>query len=329
MIWGVKVVDIIETIGKGRFGAVYKCKEDGEIKAIKCIKSCDVHVAEPIIMSSIRHPHLNNALDVEFDSSYLFILQDIAITDLSRHTRNKGLCIEQVKRYTIQITQAIYCLHKNGIIHADIKASNILLYNDDTVKLSDFTLSCFSLRRDGFTHTVCTSSHRPLEKVWSFPLDIWSFGCTIYEIRYGRLLFPLQRSDELLQKWGQWLDDECLTECSVDTTPLDDSPLNNMIKQMLCIEPSKRLDINRVLTHPFIDCRHTLGFTISVLECHHTSLLKALKSACFDLKLNKKRITEACKSLALKLANKGNCSLTTDEQTICSHLGFEMIPESD
>ncbi len=190
-------------LGHGSYGNVYLATdENGKKVAIKC---CNVgkkgipNILETSIMSSIMHPYLNHAYRICSTKEKLYIIQELAVRDLSRHTRkiNVQSDIYQLKKWCFQICHAVACLHKNNIIHADIKASNILLYDNDNVKLSDFTLSTKKWdHHQTFTHNVCTCTHRPLEclmgQPWDESLDIWSLGCTLYEIAYGDFLFPYQ-----------------------------------------------------------------------------------------------------------------------------------------
>lgn len=166
-------------------------------------------LTEPVIMKSIIHPHINPALNTFSQDNTLYIFQELAKCDMRSYTRNseskKGTAhystIPELKKWCRQLLSALACFHKESIIHADIKAANVLLFMDDNVKLSDFTLcrkKWFSNQK--FTHTTGTPTHRSLEcwlnLPWEKDLDIWALGCTFFEIAYGRSLFPMQKETE-------------------------------------------------------------------------------------------------------------------------------------
>lgn len=189
-----------ERIGKGSYGNVKICSnEKGEKYAVKC---CDKNghgipsVIEPVIMKQISHPYINSATRVTSTEKKLYILQKVAKGDVTIYA-GKNIGLERIKKWCYMIASAVGALHAIGIIHCDIKGNNILVYEDDTVKLTDFTLSTVKWKTDEkFRHSVTTCTHRPLEvltkKEWDESVDIWSLGCTFYEIAYGRLLFPYQ-----------------------------------------------------------------------------------------------------------------------------------------
>nr|QBK92304.1 MAG: protein kinase [Pithovirus LCPAC304] len=213
-----------EKLGEGSYGAVYRCCDEyGKAYAVKCIKINEMgipNILENSIMKTISHPALNTALHIHTTAREVHIFQRLAETDMARYTRRKDKCVppDLLQKWSYSLVQAVACLHRQKIIHADVKANNVLLFEDKTVKLGDFTLAvCVwdsqpkksqkpereSLSADDvktapslFTHRVCTYSHRPPEcwfrKGWSYPLDIWSLGCTLFEIAYGQLLFPSQ-----------------------------------------------------------------------------------------------------------------------------------------
>lgn len=192
-------------IGHGSYGKVFHATdENGKQVAVKC---CPINekgipnILEASIMASIMHPYLNNALRIVASDMKLYIIMDKAKTDLAQYTRrekgNYKPTMDQLRNWCYCLSQAVSVLHKEHIVHADIKASNVLLYADDTIRLTDFTLATKKWSPDEkFTHNVCTCTHRPLEclmkRPWDESLDIWSLGCTFYEIAYGELLFPYQ-----------------------------------------------------------------------------------------------------------------------------------------
>jgi serine/threonine protein kinase len=192
-------------VGKGAYGEVYLATDEKSRKvAIKCCKigkNGIPNILEASIMASICHPYLNRALRIYASDSKLYIVQELALMDLNQYTRrdkdNNKPSLSELKRWCFCIATAVQCLHNQGIIHGDIKAGNILLYEDGSVKLADYTLSIKKWNKsNNFTHNVCTYTHRPLECLlhgsWNESLDIWSLGCTFYELAYGELLFPSQ-----------------------------------------------------------------------------------------------------------------------------------------
>lgn len=192
-------------LGNGSYGDVFLATdENGERVAVKCcpINSQGIpNILEASIMASMVHPYLNRALRIEASDVKLYIIQQLARTDLAKHTRrdkgNYKPSMEELRQWCYSLAQAVAALHKEGIIHADIKASNVLLYDDGSIRLTDYTLATKKwFPNEQFTRNVCTCTHRPLEclmkRPWDESLDIWSLGCTFYEIAYGELLFPYQ-----------------------------------------------------------------------------------------------------------------------------------------
>ena len=261
-----------KSLGKGSYGHVYMAKNELQKKvAIKC---CPIeeegipNIFEASIMKTMIHPNINHAIDIVVSSKKLYIIQDLAVMDLHHYTSSYQLnhicTLQELKNIYYGILQAVCILHDQDIIHCDIKASNILIYEDGAVKLSDFTLATYN---GVYQHTVCTSSHRPLECLlgenWSKSLDIWSLGCTFYEIAYGELLFKNQDVDKKLSKykikklireksvnaildWGKYTNQTIITPYDVDYIPIQltkhyhDLPeINDFLKKILII------DVNR------------------------------------------------------------------------------------
>jgi len=196
-------------LGHGSYGDVYLATDEkGKKVAVKCCKidsSGIPSILEASIMNSVIHPYLNKALRIQATDTKIYIIQELARMDLSEYTRrnknNYKPSIEELRSWCFSIAQAVKALHNENIIHADIKASNVLLYHDGTVRLTDYTLATKKwIKGEKFTHNVCTCTHRPLEclmkRPWDESLDIWSLGCTFYEIAYGESLFPYQGACE-------------------------------------------------------------------------------------------------------------------------------------
>jgi serine/threonine protein kinase len=203
-----------EKLGHGGFGEVYKIKTDDNneyaMKKIIPKSSLASTLIEASMMKSITHPYITDAKQIFIRNDEMYIIQDLAICDLSRYTNKTKqgniVPINRLKYFANQLFMAVRYLHENHIIHADIKAANILMYGDDTIKLADFSVSvCTYLQSIGlktnYEHKVSTPTHTPLElwlrKPWNHSLDIWCIGCTLYEIAYGESLFPNHNSKKI------------------------------------------------------------------------------------------------------------------------------------
>ncbi|CAK7994940.1 Protein kinase [uncultured virus] len=189
-------------LGAGGYGTVYKCDDsNGKQFAIKFIQMGEEGITsllEASIMMTYQHDYLNRAIAVESNWDVTTIIQEIAVVDLKVKVKNSPVDEPTAIRWIYSIGQAILFLHLERIIHCDIKTDNILLFEDGNVKLADFTLSVLkSHPEDTYSHSVCTLPYRAPEVFlgtgWSNPIDIWSFGCVIYEILTGEVLVPTQQ----------------------------------------------------------------------------------------------------------------------------------------
>ena len=141
--------DII--LGSGTFGQVYLAqnKIDHNYYAIKhmeknrlsqCLSSLNTIYNEIDIQSRITHPNIIKILNViETKKSFDLILEYANCGNLFHYIRrNKGLSEEQSFKYFIQVSNAIYFLQKNNLIHRDLKPEKILLIYYNIIKLYDF-----------------------------------------------------------------------------------------------------------------------------------------------------------------------------------------------
>ncbi len=280
-----------KSIGKGGFASVYLCEdESGSQYAVKCIELDEAGIPHPLelsLMASIRHPFLNPAHKIHVKDDMMYIFMDLAKSDLSkivRKDKNPGYVADPVKvrKWLSSLVLAVSCLHGQKIIHADIKASNILVFgHEDNIRLSDFSLVMKFWKADTkYNHTIGTSTHRPLENLlqrdWDLSLDIWSLGVTIYEILYGTLIFPYQGDFNKKTKKDH-INERCIN-CLIDwaergpkkqhcnVAPYkhkfhnfnlvpefynDPYGLNDLLLKMLSIDPADRPTISQILGHPY------------------------------------------------------------------------------
>jgi CTD kinase subunit alpha len=115
-----------------------------------------------------------------------------------------------IKDLLYQMLEGLHYLHHRGILHRDIKGSNILLNSAGNLKLADFGLARhYHKRRDNldYTNRVITLWYRPPELLlgataYGPAVDIWSIGCIMLEMVTKKPLFPgTDEIDQLTRIW--------------------------------------------------------------------------------------------------------------------------------
>ena len=104
-----------------------------------------------------------------------------------------AFCEHLIARFSVDVLSALNYLHSLSIVHRDIKASNLLMMADGTLKISDFGASCrFSETSSEQLDTQGTFNWMAPEAIsftedapYGIKVDIWSFGCTLIEMASG------------------------------------------------------------------------------------------------------------------------------------------------
>jgi len=271
-----------KNIGKGSFGVVYKCLNDKMNPfAIKCSifdKNNPKNIIEICIMSSILHPNINRSYYAFINNKKSYIIQELAISDLHSYIHKDEYVydLNLIKEWMFQILFAIYTLHKLQIIHGDIKTNNILIYDDNTVKLTDFSLSTIKINKNQkFNFIICTINYCPIECLlgleWNELIDMWSLGCVYYELIYLKTLFETQQNNNKLAYYNAIihlnLNNENLfrrefnlpfqkIKLSKDFNNSNNIPYNLIIKKLLYIDVHKRISSSQLIKDKFFHSFH-------------------------------------------------------------------------
>ncbi|HKQ57233.1 MAG TPA: protein kinase [Candidatus Eisenbacteria bacterium] len=205
---------IVSLLGKGGMGVVYRASDerldrDLALKVLLTESATDVNararlVREARMASSLNHPHIAHVYEVGEDHDHLFIAMELVEGQTLSASIAGGLPPDTLLRHALQIADALAHAHERGVIHRDLKSTNIMLTSDGWVKVLDFGLAKrlpaaageaetqdLSLTASGIV--LGTPNHLPPEILRGEQADarsdIWSLGVVLYEMASGRVPF--------------------------------------------------------------------------------------------------------------------------------------------
>lgn len=118
----------------------------------------------------------------------------INLYEFIKNNNFQGVTQSLIRRFAIQILQALKFQRDHGIVHCDLKPENILLKqeNKSGIKIIDYGSSCFLGQRI-YTY-IQSRFYRAPEIILGIPytmaIDMWSFGCIVAELYTGYPIFP-------------------------------------------------------------------------------------------------------------------------------------------
>lgn len=220
---------IKQVVGQGTFGRVVHCYDTytNQDCAVKVIRSIDKYrraaETEMEILQYIRSVdednecgciYMNDAIDFRNHICISFPLLGYSIYKVIQMREYKGFPFAQVLDMMHQLLCSVEFLHSIRLIHTDLKPENILLHpnavekkdggeiviTDFTLVLIDFSSAHWSDNRN--QKEISTRHYRApevlLELEWSFPCDMWSLGCIMFELLTGSVLFQTHDNTEHL-----------------------------------------------------------------------------------------------------------------------------------
>ena len=186
---------------------IFKTRKYGTIKyiAVKVYNKKyhkDKFSYEYNLINKIKSDGVVNIMSCSEDSNYFYMEMEYCATgDLSRclwQNKNNLYSERTIKSISTQLLSGLQALHKNGIIHCNLKPSNILIDEYGNVKICDFkkslkvsTMNANLIKKNKNAMTPCYTAPELFqdEGMYSFKSDLWALGCIMYELAVGQVPF--------------------------------------------------------------------------------------------------------------------------------------------
>jgi serine/threonine-protein kinase len=239
---------IVDELGQGAMGVVYKAT-DPLIDRIVAIKTITLSLAleereeyegrfyqEAKAAGSLSHPNIVTIFDVgrSGDTAYIAMefLQGRELRDILND--QKLLPVDQVIDVVAQVAQGLAYAHEHGIIHRDVKPSNIMVGRDGHVKITDFGIarmaSAAVRTQTGMVlgSPKYMSPEQVMGKLTDQRSDIFSLGVMLYEMLTGHLPFTGENVNAIMYQ-------------TLNAIPQPPSALNAVVPDMLNFIVAKAL----------------------------------------------------------------------------------------
>ncbi|XP_030934839.1 probable serine/threonine-protein kinase At1g54610 isoform X2 [Quercus lobata] len=307
----------LDKIGQGTYSSVYKARDldTGKIVALKKVRFLNMDpesvrfmAREIHILRKLDHPNVMKLEGIVTSrmSSSLYLVFEYMDHDLAglAATRSIKFTEPQIKCYMQQLFCGLEHCHSRGILHRDIKGSNLLIDNNGVLKIGDFGLATFYEpdQEQPLTSRVVTLWYRAPELLlgateYGAAIDMWSSGCILAELFAGKPIMPGRTEVEQMHKIFKlcgspsedyWQKSKLPHATSfkpqhryrrfvADTFKDFPSSALALVDKLLSIEPEKRGSAASALRSEF--------FTTKPLPCEPSSLPKYPPSKEIDAKL--------------------------------------------
>jgi len=309
--------EILETIGEGSLGTVYKARQVsmGRIIALKVLHRKWLRdeefqkrfLIEARLAGRLSHQNLIQVYDVGKDGDSLYFSMEYVDGETVEDILNREgpMDIDRAIDITLQITRAIALISRYGVVHRDIKPGNIMLTLNDLAKLGDFGFVKTNLDRhltvDG--EVLGTPDYIAPEQAMAEPVDfkadIYGLGASLYHMLAGDPPFSGTGSDKMKKHVME------------DLPPLrelrPEIPRNviGIVEKMMAKDPEERYQNFIDLFNDLELLKAGLAPQLGEEEAGGTGMFKALKTEKIRLaKLERERnkLTNEVKAMAGSLA---------------------------
>jgi serine/threonine protein kinase len=189
---------ILSTIGSGGFGTVYLAEDTWIDKkvALKVPHKQGVDfgelLREPRLLATLNHPNIVTILTAEKQENVFFIVMEFVPGETLETiiAREGALDLSTALDYTCQICNAVDHAHRQGVLHRDLRPSNVLVTDNGMAKVADFGTSRFLEIAAHGTTVIGSPPYMAPEQFHGkavFASDLYSLGVTIFQMLTGVL----------------------------------------------------------------------------------------------------------------------------------------------
>jgi serine/threonine protein kinase len=207
--------EIQEQLGQGGMGRIYRAVDpNGRMVALKVIRP--EHASDSMFQrrfarearaaQAVKHPHVVPVLaSGEHDGMAYLATAYVEGGSLDRRLARGPLDLEAAVRLCLHVASGLAALHRQGLVHRDVKPANILLDANGSAFVTDFGLAksrdASALTRPGFAvgslHYMAPEQARAQEL--GPPADVYGLGCVLYECLAGRTPFAGRQGMDILE----------------------------------------------------------------------------------------------------------------------------------
>ncbi|XP_012887722.1 PREDICTED: dual specificity protein kinase TTK isoform X1 [Dipodomys ordii] len=275
-----KVYAILKQIGSGGSSKVFQVLN--EKKQIYAIKYVSLEDAENQTIHSYRNEiaYLNKLqqhsdkiirlFDYEITDQYIYMVMECGNIDLNSWLKKKkSINPWERKSYWKNMLEAVHTIHQHGIVHSDLKPANFLIV-DGMLKLIDFGIAnqmqpdATSIVKDSQVGTI---NYMPPEAIKNMSSsregkstskispksDVWSLGCILYYMTYGKT--PFQDIVNQIVKLQAIID----PNHEIEFPNIPEKDLQDVLKCCLIRDPKQRISIAELLAHPYVQIQTHTG----------------------------------------------------------------------
>eukprot|EP00916_Digyalum_oweni_P005129 GHVL01009081.1.p1 GENE.GHVL01009081.1~~GHVL01009081.1.p1 ORF type:complete len:779 (+),score=92.84 GHVL01009081.1:128-2464(+) len=249
-------------LGKGGFAVCFEATHlsTNKLYAVKVVDKQSIQKSrarEKLKSEIIIHRALNHSRIVKFESyfddeNFVYIILEICPNQTLNDMIRARKCISEpeAKFYVLQLVNAIKYLHKERVIHRDLKLGNLFIDEAMNLKVGDFGLAARLNSDCEQKRTICGTPNYIAPEVLrnkghSLEVDVWSLGVIMYTMLIGRPPFETKNVQDTYKRIesNQY---QYPAQCRVSAEG------RSLINGMLQVNPADRFALDKILDHPWL-----------------------------------------------------------------------------